>query len=133
MKRHQSILVNTPALSIPSSLFSIPNDWLAQLFLFNGTLYFDDVEEQRAYCHFLGVCPKPRTKDEQEAFDKGWINNDGFIGKSNNRRSLQMDQCGFNSNPLALVRKILESRHRSYVPARSHVGAIILNATKLLS
>ncbi|CAF2919799.1 unnamed protein product [Rotaria sp. Silwood2] len=133
MKRHQSILVNTPTLSIPASLFSIPNNYLAQLFVFNGTLYFDNAEEQRAYCHFLGVCPKPRTKDEQEAFEKGWIDNDGFIGKSEHRCLLQMDQCGFNSNPLTLVRKILESRYRSHIPSRSHVGAIILDATKLLS
>ena len=116
MKRHRSILVNTPTLSIPSSTFSIPNDYLAQLFLFNGIMYFNDVEEQRAYCHFLSVCPKPRTMDEQEAFEKGWIDNDEFIRKPEHRHFLQMDQCDFTSNLLALVRKILENRLKSTLP-----------------
>ncbi|CAF1396340.1 unnamed protein product [Adineta ricciae] len=133
LKRNQSILINTPTLSVPSSSVTIPNDWLAPLFVFNGTLYFSDVEEQRIYCHFLGICPNPRLeKDEQNAFEKGWIDNDGFIQNSEHRRHLQMNQCHFTYNPLNLVRKILENRLKCHIPVRSHVGSLILNTKKAL-
>ena len=133
MKRHRSIFINTAALTIPRSFFSVPAEWLAELSVFNGTLYFDQVDQQRAYCQFLGVCPKPRTAPEATAFEQGWIANDGFVPQVEHRRCLQLTHCRFNLSPLQLCRRILESRHRSHVSPRSHVGAIILEANTLLS
>ena len=131
-KRHQSVLINTPTLMIPRSIFSVPVEWLTELSVFNGTLYFDNTAEQRAYCDFLGICPKPRTKLEEEAFEQGWISSDGFVEKISHRDYIQIAGCYFSSNPLALVRKILETRHNSLLSPRSHVGALILEANKLL-
>ena len=73
IKRSQSIFFNTPTLTIPPLIrlsdsidpFVIPIDWLAQLFIFNGTLFFDNVREQVAYCQCLSLCPKPRTPAEK--------------------------------------------------------------------
>jgi hypothetical protein len=126
------------SLTIPPSIFpdrgvisfSIPIEWLVELFVFNGTLYFESSEEQMAYCRNIGVCPKPRTKSEEAAFEKGWIAIDGFVEKSDHRNLLQLQQCRFRSNPLAFIRKLVENRNNTHAPLTSHVGSIIINAFK---
>ncbi|CAF1260892.1 unnamed protein product [Rotaria sp. Silwood1] len=63
IKRFQSIFINTPTLTIPSLIepsnriipYFISNEWLVLLFIFNGTLYFDTVDEQIAYCQCLSL------------------------------------------------------------------------------
>jgi hypothetical protein len=111
--------------------FSIPTEWLVELFVFNGTLYFETIHEQTAYCQCLGVCPKPRTAVEEDAFEKCWIAVDGFVEKSEHRRLLQLHRCRFSSNPLAFIRKLVENRNNANAPLTSHVGSIILNVLKL--
>lgn len=56
-----SILTIPPLIGLPNnaSIFSISFEWVAELFIFNGTLYFGTIHEQTAYCQFLGLCPKP--------------------------------------------------------------------------
>ena len=69
----QSIFINTSTLTIPPLInfppdttpFDIPIDWLVQLFVFNGTLYFETINEQTAYCQHFALCPKLRTKRSQ--------------------------------------------------------------------
>jgi hypothetical protein len=137
-KRDQSIIVNTITLTIPPSIspdrgavpFTIPTEWLVKLFIFNGTLYFETNHQQTAYCQSLGVCPKPRTEIEEDAFEKGWIAIDGFVKNLDHRRLLQLDQCHFHSNPLAFIRKLVENRNNAHAPLTSHVGSIIINALK---
>ena len=138
-RRDQSIIVNTTTLTIPPSIalvrgavpFPIPIEWLASLFIFNGTLYFENTDDQTAYCHCLGLCPKPRTEIEKDAFEKGWITIDGFVEKSDHRTLLQLQQCRFHSNPLAFIRKLVENRNNTHAPLISHVGSILINAVKL--
>ena len=139
IRRDQSIIVNTTNLTIPPSIapdrgavkFTIPTEWLVELFIFNGTLYFETTDEQTAYCHCLGLCPKPRTEFEKEAFEKSWINVDGFVEKSDHRNLLQLQQCRFHANPLAFIRKLVENRNNTHIPLISHVGSILINAMKL--
>ncbi|CAM4883176.1 unnamed protein product [Rotaria socialis] len=139
MKRDQSILANTTTLTVPPTMFSnrgnfsfpIPVEWLVELFVFNGTIYLESSQEQTAYCQRLGVCPKPRSEIEEDAFEKGWITVDGFVNKSNHRCLLQLQQCLFHSNPLAFIRKLVENRNNTHAPIASHVGSIIMNALKL--
>ncbi|UJR11323.1 hypothetical protein I4U23_015504 [Adineta vaga] len=141
LKRHQSIFINTPTLSIPpalrlprgNSIFNVPDNQLAELFLFNGTLYFQTMHEQNAYCAFLGLCPKPRTPFETDAFEQGWIGADGFVINSEHRSSLSILQCRFTSNPMKFVKHLVENRNNSHAPITSHVGSIIFNSTKLFS
>jgi hypothetical protein len=134
-KRRQLILVDTPTLIIPYTItpaFVIPLKWLIELFMFNGTLYFKDNHEQKAYCEYLGVCPKPRTPIEEQAFEKGLIAADGFVCKPQHGRHSQVHECRFNSSPLSLVKMIIENRNNSHAPLISHVGSIIFNSLKLI-
>ena len=39
----------------------------------------NNVFEQKEFIDFLGYFPTPRNKEEEELFDKGLINRDGFI------------------------------------------------------
>jgi hypothetical protein len=86
-KRIQSIFVNTLTLTIPPSInvpdenvtYLIPLDRLVQLFIFNGTLYFDNAEEQIMFCQCLSLCPKIRNKIEEKAFQSHQIDIDGFV------------------------------------------------------
>ena len=132
-KRDQSIFINTEALTMPPStaMFSIPVRWLAELFVFNGTLYFGNSDEQTGYCQCLGVCPKLRTATEEETFENGWIAVDGYVEKIEHRCLLQLGQCRFCSNPLIFVRKLVENRNHTHAPLISHVGSIIFNGIKL--
>ncbi|CAF1334201.1 unnamed protein product [Rotaria sordida] len=140
VKRVQSIFANTPTLTIPPSIrlsnnvapFIISFEWLAQLFIFNGTLYFETVDEQTAYCQCLGLCPKPRTTVKKEAFEKGWIGVDGFVSNPVHRHHLQINQARFAFNPLTFVKQIIENRTNSHAPISSHVGSIIFNSFKLI-
>ena len=118
----QSIFINTPALMIPrisTTAFQIPIEWLIQLFVFNGTLYFETTNEQTAYCQWLGLYPRPRTKSEEKAFENSSIDNDKSINNSNSL--------------LHFTKQLLENRNNSHLTVVSHVGSIILDSFKLLS
>ncbi|CAF4005302.1 unnamed protein product, partial [Rotaria magnacalcarata] len=140
VKRIQSIFVNTPTLTVPPLIelpadaisFFIPLDWLVQLFIFNGNLYFENVDEQTAYCQCLSLCPKLRTKVEEEAFQEGWIAVDGFVRCAEHHQFLNMNKVRFRCNLLKFVKQILENRNNSHAPVTSHVGSIILNSSKLI-
>ncbi|CAF3750887.1 unnamed protein product, partial [Rotaria sordida] len=140
IKRVQSIFINVPSLTIPPMIehpngvvpFFIPLEWLVQLFIFNGTLYFETVDEQTAYCQCLSLCPKPRTVKEEEAFKNGWIDVDGFVSNSEHRQYLKMYKVRFHCNLLTFVKQIIENRNNSHASISSHVGSIILNSLKLI-
>jgi hypothetical protein len=140
IKRIQSIFINTPTLTIPLSIVSsdgtsayfIPKEWLVQLFVFNGTLYFETIDEQTAYCQCLGLCPKPRTTKEDDAFEKGWIAVDGFVNSTEHRHHLELNHVRFSSNPLKFVKQLIENRNNVHASMTSHVGSIILSSSKLL-
>ncbi|CAF3342468.1 unnamed protein product [Rotaria socialis] len=136
LKRNQSIFVNTPTLTIPpfveSNHDAIPLDWLVELFIFNGTAYFETVDEQTAYCQCLALCPKLRTPTEENAFENDWISVDGFVKDPEHRRQLQIDRARFNSNPLAFIKRLFNHRNNTSVYRMSHIGSIIFNSSKLL-
>ncbi|CAF5086889.1 unnamed protein product, partial [Rotaria sp. Silwood1] len=140
IKRVQSIFGNTPSLTIPPSIghpndavpFFIPLEWLVQLFIFNGSIYFETVDEQTAYCQCLSLCPKPRTMEEEEAFKNGWIAVDGFVSNTKHRHDLKMHKVRFGDNLLTFVKQIIENRNNSHASMTSHVGSIILNSFKLI-
>ncbi|CAF1466508.1 unnamed protein product [Adineta ricciae] len=134
IKREQSIIANIPTLTVPPSNilnFSIPFEWLAILFIFNGTLYFKSENEQDAYCRCLGICPKPRTEIEETAFENGWIAFDGFVKQLEHRSLLRLHECHFCNNPLTFMRKLIEIRNNTHAPLTSHVGSILTNTVKL--
>ena len=133
LKRNQSIFVNTSTLiSIPQP-FILPIEWLVQLFVFNGTIYFDNVEEQTAYCQYLALCLKPRTVVEENAFENGWIDADGYVQEVDHRRQLNLVQARFNRNPFLFLKELLKNRNNTYPSTTSHMGSIIYNCFKPFS
>jgi hypothetical protein len=141
IKRIQSIFIDIPTLTIPPSIapldesiaYFIPLEWLVQLFVINDTLYFENGDEQTAYCQCLALCPKPRTETEEKAFEDGWIAVDRFVSNPEHRHLLQIDRARFNSNPLALVKQLIENRTNVHASLSSHIGSIILNSFKLIT
>ena len=129
VKPNQSIMINTP-LHGPLA-FLLPVEWLAELFVFNGTLYFESEEEQSAYCQCLALCPKPWTTQEEDAFENGWIAVDGFVQEPEHRSLLQIHGGRFQSDPLTFVKQLLEHRNNAFTSVTSHVGSIILDARKV--
>ncbi|CAF4143622.1 unnamed protein product, partial [Rotaria magnacalcarata] len=122
IKRNQSIFVNTPTLTIPPSIqVPISLEWLVQLFIFNGTLYFETVDEQTQYCRCLSLCPKPRTKQEEEAFERGWIAVDSFVSNAEHRRQLKLVKAQFPRNLLPFVKQMIENRNNLHAPISSHI------------
>ena len=114
LKRNQSIFVNTSALIIPRCIpFVLPVDWLVQLFIFNGTLFFQTIEEQLSFCQCLSLCPRPRTVNEETAFEDGWINIDGFVQQIEDRCQLNMDRSRFIVNPLPFVKQLVKIRNNN--------------------
>ncbi|CAF4929892.1 unnamed protein product [Rotaria sp. Silwood1] len=140
IKRVQSIFVNTSSLTIPPLIrhlndavsFFLPLEWLVQLFIFNGTIYFETVDEQIAYCQCLSLCPKSRTVEEEEAFKNGWIAVDGFVSNIEHCHYLKMHKVRFHRNLLIFVKQKIENRNNLHAPITSHVGSIILNSLKLI-
>ncbi|UJR11109.1 hypothetical protein I4U23_015291 [Adineta vaga] len=142
IKRNQSIFVNIPTMTIPPSIpmtydlifFKLPIDWLVELFVFNGTIYFQTIEEQTAYCQYLSLCPKPRTANEEDAFENGWITTDGFVQELKHRSLLNIqNHARFHINPLAFVKQLLKNRNNTYPTLTSHVGNIIFNCSRTFS
>jgi hypothetical protein len=68
---------------------------LVELFVFNGTLYFENIDEQTAYCEDLCLCPKPQTKTEEEAFEIERIADDELIRCLEHRRHPQIRSSNF--------------------------------------
>ncbi|UJR20208.1 hypothetical protein I4U23_023339 [Adineta vaga] len=141
VKRIQSILVNTATLTVPPTI-QLPKDsifltksleLLVQFFIFNGTLFFETDDEQTTYCECLSLCPKPRTNNEEEAFQNGWIDIDGYVDNAEHRRQLRINRVLFNSNPLLFIKTLLEIRNNAHATITSHIGSIILNSMKLFN
>ena len=47
----------------------------AALFMFGGSCYFVDRDEQDAVCRLLGLLQRPSTPAQQRAFDASWTDN----------------------------------------------------------
>ncbi|CAF4594702.1 unnamed protein product [Rotaria socialis] len=141
IKRDQSICVNDLALTIPPSIaistgtspYVIVMEKLVQLFIFNATLNFGSVEEQTAYCHCLGLYPKPWTEEGKKTVaDHSIISDGGFIEQMEHRKLLGICRPQFISDPLKFVKQLIQSRNNAYAPITSHVGSIIYDSVKLL-
>jgi len=134
INRNQSNLANDFRLQLPVRLESTGLDCelLVPLFAFSGCLYFDCEKEQRALLNFLGVIPRPRSKEQNEAFDRGWILRNGFV-KPKFRRELSLDvymTCMFVKHPVDLVKTIAEMRN-DYFPLTSHLATVLIDCRKV--
>jgi hypothetical protein len=133
----QSTLLLTSELWVPSSSSQIEknyfNDWHqlhSTLLLFSGSQYFGDKEEQDAYAQFTGFIPRPRTEEEQAAFDSGWAVN-GFVLPEYRQRldPVLETNCKFKQSPDELIQGIISRRHEVY-PSKCHVSRVVSESTK---
>lgn len=113
------------AMEIP---FDIGLDPEIQIGVYAGSMYFKSDDEQSAYCGFLGLIPRPRLKELEEAFDDNIIKPNGFV-EHDHRNSTEViskfvGQCQFIKNPIDLVHRLI-SAHHQFMRDESHVATIL--------
>lgn len=128
-------LVEIPALQL-TGLFCVTridiNDEI-QIGVYSGMLYFNKQAEMDAYCKVLGLIPRPRTEDQEEAVDNGIIQPNGFVPSIHRRYSESISncvgQCTFLWNPTNLVMRLIEA-HQKSLPREAHVLSILVRGNK---
>ncbi|KAJ3086282.1 hypothetical protein HK102_013328 [Quaeritorhiza haematococci] len=130
IRTHQQTLFADRSLILPSPpstiRIQIPPPLIAQLSVFSSSLFFETPIEQEAFCDFLGFCPRPRTSEEQQVFERGHMQQDGYVPRPARKRvRLSLQQCGFDANPSRLVMKLIDLRNYTEAPSCTHVGRIL--------
>eukprot|EP01029_Cantina_marsupialis_P013373 TRINITY_DN295_c3_g1_i1.p1 TRINITY_DN295_c3_g1~~TRINITY_DN295_c3_g1_i1.p1 ORF type:complete len:1002 (-),score=369.10 TRINITY_DN295_c3_g1_i1:614-3583(-) len=146
LNESQNILYNSPSLCIPCKPSScqigslevqhedklVRGDFLAELMVLSGSLFFENASEQRNYCNFLGLCPRPRNERLQKLLDSGHISRDGFVIPENrefvNRHMSKV--CHFRDDPIEMVLTILHIHGHKTDSSLSHVGRVLLRSHK---
>ncbi|KAL0489155.1 hypothetical protein AKO1_010712 [Acrasis kona] len=124
----QRILINEPCLNRPHGdpYLKISSELLVQLFMLSGTLYYDkDSDEREKVCDFLGYCPKPRTPEQEEAFEKRLINSSGFIPVRS--RGLLNSGCKFKKDPSPFFIEHHAARTRNLGYSDSDLDKILMS------
>lgn len=137
MSQFQRTLIDEAHLSVTkitkNELISI-NDRV-QLGMFSGSMYFDSEREQKSYCNFMGLIPRPRSPQQQIALEKGLIQPNGFVLQRNRNASISIRNvvrnCRFGQNPTQLAIGIIEARHQ-FIRKESHVASILEKCTKMI-
>lgn len=132
----QNNLKNVRQLQLPirTTAIQIKGMIEAQLSAFSGNIYFANRNEQRIYCNFLGIIPRPRSYEHQQAFENRHILLNGFVRPEHRTISAEIQKnCRFENNPEDLIRKIVDRRH-GFLPRMSHVALIVIegNATNIM-
>jgi len=98
---------------------------MEQLAVYSGSLYLNDEQEQSNFLSFSGYCPSPRTEIEEKQFNLGHITRTGYVHKEY-RAELGLNDCGFETDPLLMIKKLAEMRNYGVVPNSSY-HLVILN------
>lgn len=104
----------------------------AQIQMFSGSMYFNDEDEQNAYCNFLGLIPRPRTSEQETAFERELIRPNGFVPikhRQNSKVAKFVNQCKFEKSPIGLAKKLIEAHH-DLLHQESQVAAILERGEK---
>lgn len=106
---------------------------LSEIKVYSGSIYFKNQTEQDAYCHFLGLIPRPRTPTLDEAFHSGIIKPNGFVSSEHRNHSEEIFECvggcKFNRNPVNLAIKLIEAHHQC-IRKESHAALILERGLK---
>lgn len=106
---------------------------LAQIKVYSGSMYFKNQIEQNAYCHFLGLIPRPRTFQLEAAFDRGIIKPNGFVPYAHRQHPMEIFECvgncKFKRNPVNLATKLIEAHHQ-FIRKESHAAMILERGIK---
>ena len=104
----------------------------AQIQMLSGSMYFNDEDEQNAYCNFLGLIPQPRTSELETAFENELIKPNGFVPikqRQDSKVAKFVDRCKFKRDPIDLAKKLIEAHH-DILPRESQVAAILQRGEK---
>lgn len=106
-----------------------------QINVFAGSMYFDNEAEQEAYCNFLGLVPKPWTRDQEKAHVRGLIDGNKFVCTDYRNNFLEeivpgIQRCKFNDNPTDLAIKLVKAHHQ-FLPKDCHVASILNRGLKV--
>lgn len=106
-----------------------------QIGIYSGLLYFGDEAEQNVYCGFLGLIPRPWNTEQEMAFKKGIIDENGFIPFSKRNFSeasdFGVDKCKFKDNPMDLAIDLINAHHQM-LPKNAHAASILNRRKKAL-
>lgn len=106
-----------------------------QIGVCSGLLYFADEVEQRVYCGFLGLIPRPWDEAEEIASKKGIIDDNRFVAARKRgypeASELGVKKCKFDDNPTDLVIDLINAHHQ-ILPKNSHAASILNRGIKPL-
>jgi hypothetical protein len=109
----------------------IPSDFMSQLFIFSGSMYFKTIEEQRCYVDLIGYSLSPRSDEEQNYYDSGLIHKNGFVSRENRNRIFKNAYLSkFEDDPRDLIVKLVDIRNYGVVPKSAHHLDIFQSAKK---
>ena len=96
-------------------------------------MYFECEAEQNAYCGFMGLIPRPRTQEQEDAFVNGNIKSKGFVPIEYRQYPEAVadcvGKCKFHDNPVDVAIKLIEAHHQTLLK-ESHVATILENGNK---
>ena len=115
------ILLNDPMLSI-GHFNEIDITTLMHLFLYSGSLYFENELQQEAYLKVIGHIARPRSDVEELAYGEGLIK-DGFLLKECHSR-FTMESL-FDCRQVDYIKELINVRNRQYND-ESHVAKLLL-------
>ncbi|KAG2387819.1 hypothetical protein C9374_001413 [Naegleria lovaniensis] len=124
----------TPCTPLTNSEREFSQSLCTDLHVFSGSLYFGNLKEQQELCDFIGIRPKPyETAAEQEAFEKGDINEFGHIHRESNYFSMELEsKCRFKiQHPVEEFRKLLIIRDKASLFEISHMANILVKNQKI--
>lgn len=141
LNKQHSCLLHEPNLQITKmdQTVAISNYDEAQIGMYAGSMYFKSEAEQNAYCAFMGLIPRPRTQEQDDAFKSFAFHNDvskskGFVPAEKRKYSEAISSCvglcKFQDNSVDLAIKLIEAHHKTLLK-ESHVASILERGWKL--
>ncbi|QRV92778.1 kinase-like protein [Ceratobasidium sp. AG-Ba] len=97
-----------------------------QLGLFAGQLYFDNYDEYRAVCAFLGVFVGSEATRESYGIE---VQSDGFVNESDRQKLAvhipQYGDCNFTMSPVGGIHDLVGYRRKGMEYLRTHLGQVL--------
>jgi hypothetical protein len=126
LREGQDRILSFPKIKIPDYIEE-------QLGVFAGSMFFNKDEEQNNFLHFIGYCPSPREDFQQEYFDNGLINQNGFVPLRNRQVVFdKIELSKFQDDPRDLLTKLYELRNYGIVPRSVHHLKILNSGRKIV-
>lgn len=119
-----------------SKMYAIDIEDEAQIGVYSGSMFFANEVEQNAYCAFLGLIPRPRTDEQNIAFEEKVIKENGFVPSKRRKYSEAISKCvgkcKFNENPVDFAIKLIKAHHQD-LPKVSHASSILIRGKKAIT